>query len=310
MINFRFHLISLIAVFLALALGVVMGYGVLGQPTVDTLQNRIDTVEGRANRVREDNSALRKETSRLEESMKSIDDFAVTRRLDGSAIPVAVRGVDEDQVTEFAQLARRGGAVVPGVVWLEDKWGLENAAEVAELGAIIGSTATNRGVVREVAARALATRLSSGPIAGRPDLLTQLESAGFIGVQDVDRLRFDPATLDGRGGRVLVIGGTDAVLTPDRSTIPLARALVAGGTPVIVADYWKAVEGGPDRGTALDGIRDDNTLTSQIATLDAFDTVDGPLVAVLILGERTQGTIGHYGFGRGADRAVPEWWIV
>ena len=42
MINFRFHLISLIAVFLALAVGVVMGYSVLGQPTVDTLQGRVD----------------------------------------------------------------------------------------------------------------------------------------------------------------------------------------------------------------------------------------------------------------------------
>ena len=40
MINFRFHVVSLIAIFLALALGVVMGYGVLGQPTVDTLQGR------------------------------------------------------------------------------------------------------------------------------------------------------------------------------------------------------------------------------------------------------------------------------
>lgn len=310
MINFRFHLISLIAVFLALALGVVMGYGVLGQPTVDTLQNRIDTVEGRANRVREENDVLRQENNRLEESMKSIDDFAVTRRLDGSAIPVAVRGVNEDQVTEFVQLARRGGAVVPGVVWLEEKWGLENAPDVTELAAIIGATATSRAVVREVASRALATRLSSGPVAGRPDLLAQLESAGFIGVQDVDGLRFDPATLDGRGGRVLAIGGTDAALAPDRSTTPLARALVAVGMPVIVADDWIASEPGPERGAALDGIRDDDTLGNQVSTLDAFDTVDGPLVAVLIVADRTQGTIGHYGFGRGADRAAPEWWPV
>ena len=50
----------------------------------------------------------------------------MTRRLDGGAIPVAVRGVNEDRVIDFVQLARRGGAAVPGVVWLEEKWGLEN----------------------------------------------------------------------------------------------------------------------------------------------------------------------------------------
>ena len=55
MINFRFHLVSLIAVFLALAVGIVMGYGVLGQPTVDTLQRRIDNVEANANRIRREN---------------------------------------------------------------------------------------------------------------------------------------------------------------------------------------------------------------------------------------------------------------
>ena len=80
--------------------------------------------------------------------------------------------------------------------------------------------------------------------------------------------------------------------------------------PVIVADDWRSVEGGPERGAALDAIRDDNVLSTEVSTLDAFDTVDGPLVAVLILGARVQGTIGHYGFGRGADSAVPEWWPV
>src|SRR5688572_4201222 len=101
-----------------------MGYGVLGEPTVDTLQNRIDTVEGRANRVREENGALRQENARLENAMKSVDDYAVTSRLNNtSALPVAVRGVNDDQVTEFVRLARRGGGAVPGIVWLEQKWG-------------------------------------------------------------------------------------------------------------------------------------------------------------------------------------------
>ena len=48
MINFRFYLVSIVAVFLALAVGVVMGYGVLGQPTVKGLQSRIDTIGAKA----------------------------------------------------------------------------------------------------------------------------------------------------------------------------------------------------------------------------------------------------------------------
>ena len=43
MINFRFHLVSLIAIFLALALGVVIGAGVIDRGVVDTLDNRLNT---------------------------------------------------------------------------------------------------------------------------------------------------------------------------------------------------------------------------------------------------------------------------
>jgi len=69
LINFRYHVVSLIAVFLALAVGVVMGYGVLGQPTVDTLQRRVDTVEQRSNEIRGENDVLRAEQARLEEGL-------------------------------------------------------------------------------------------------------------------------------------------------------------------------------------------------------------------------------------------------
>jgi hypothetical protein len=42
MINFRFHLISLVAVFLALGVGVAMGASFVDRATVDSLRNRVD----------------------------------------------------------------------------------------------------------------------------------------------------------------------------------------------------------------------------------------------------------------------------
>ena len=45
MINFRYHLISIIAIFLALGIGVVMGSTVIDRAIVDGLKNRIDTAE-------------------------------------------------------------------------------------------------------------------------------------------------------------------------------------------------------------------------------------------------------------------------
>jgi len=316
LINFRFHLISLIAVFLALAVGVVMGYGVLGQPTVDTLQNRIDNVEARANRIKAENNELRGENNRLSDSMKAVGTFAVTSRLDNSSVvPVAVRGVNEESVVDTVRLARDGGATAPGVIWLEKKWGLDNPDDVAELAAIVGTQSTTRASVRDAAARALATRLSSGPAAGaKTDLLAELADAKFLALDEVDGVRFDPATFDGRGSArsvQLLIGGTDASVPAARSTVPLARALVALSVPVVVADAWREVEGGPGRGAGLEEILGDEQLRSAVATLDDLDLPDGPLTTVLVLGDRVgQGVIGHYGIGTGADHAMPEWWDV
>src|SRR6478735_3978891 len=82
-----------------------------------------------------------------------------TNRLkDASVVPVAVRGVDGDKVTQTVQLAREAGATAPGIVWLEDSWGLGDADDVARLAAIVGTTTTTRAGVREAAARALANR--------------------------------------------------------------------------------------------------------------------------------------------------------
>lgn len=310
MINFRFHLISLIAVFLALAVGVVMGYGVLGQPTVDTLQGRVNSVEARANAIRDENSRLRAERARLEGLLRDLDDYAVTSRLaDATVLPVAVRGVDAGKVTETVQLARAAGASVPGVVWLEEKWGLANDENAAELAGIVGATGTSRAAIRDAAARALANRLIVGPPSGRPDLLTQLDDAGFVSLQQVDDVAFDPAKIDGRSGRMLLVGGNDADVRFERSVLPLASALAESGRLVAVADEWREVAQGPGRGDELGVIRSSD-LSDQVATLDSFDTVDGPLLAVLVLGNLGQGVIGHYGFGTGAERAAPEWWRV
>ncbi|MBM3659856.1 MAG: copper transporter [Actinobacteria bacterium] len=311
MINFRFHLISLIAVFLALAVGVVMGYGVLGQPTVDTLQSRVDTVERRADDIRGENDQLRAEQARLESLLGDVEQFAATSRAlsNEPVIPIAVRGVDSGKVTQTAKLARLAGATVPGIVWLEDKWNLESPDDAAELAGLVGSTSTAKAAIRDAAAQALANRIMVGPTTGRADLLTALDNAGFVSFEEVDGVAFDPTKLDGRSSRMLVIGGSDTAVPFARGVLPLATAFAASGRLVAVADEWRLREEGPARGDDLAAIRSGD-LDDQVATVDDFDAVDGPLVAVLTLGELGQGIIGHYGFGSGADRAAPEWWGV
>lgn len=312
MINFRYHVVSLIAVFLALAVGVVMGYGVLGQPTVDTLQRRVDTVEQRSNEIRGENDVLRAEQARLEEALAAAAEFSVTDRLTGlTMLAIAARGVDEDRITTTVRLARRAGAAVPGALWLEGKWNLDSPADVARLAAIVGVTPSSRASVREAGLKALAARLADGAPSGtRTDLLAQLVDAGFVETAGIDGIGFDPALTAARVTSAWIVGGTGADVGWPHVLVPLTRDLVADGVGVLAADVWSETPDGPVRGADLTAIVDDPVLGAKVTTVDDLDEIDGGLAVVLGFAERGRGTVGHYGSGEGATALLPAWWAV
>ncbi len=114
MINFRFHIASLIAVFLALALGVLMGYGVLSQPTVSGLQHRIDTVENNANERKRENDDLHDQLNQLQGYVDGTAQFATAGRLDGVTVVVLAARRQCRLGDEDGGAAPTGGSKGPG----------------------------------------------------------------------------------------------------------------------------------------------------------------------------------------------------
>ena len=309
MINFRFHLVSLVAVFLALAVGIVMGYGVLGQPTVDTLQHRIDTVEANAEARRHENDALKSQVEQLDTQTTALGPFAVTNRLSSShLLVVAVRGIDGDTMTNTVQLARRAGADAPGILWLEHNWLLNSADERKALGTAIGTNATKPSTLRERGLRALAGRLEGG-LSPTGDLLRSLTDAGFVSYEGVRDVGNRPLSeLGGAGTTALLVVGADGSIPGTQVVVPFARGSLLAQLPVVVGEAYRQKDKGPGRGALVGLVRSDQSLAKQIATVDDLDRPSGPIVALLALADLERGTVGHYGFGEGAAAAVPSWW--
>ena len=88
MINFRFHLVSLIAVFLAMGLGILVGSTVVDQVVVDRMDREIRDVSHESNQVKSDNSRLNDQVSKLNDFVQKSSAYAVEDRLAG--VPVAV----------------------------------------------------------------------------------------------------------------------------------------------------------------------------------------------------------------------------
>ncbi len=307
MINFRFHLVSLVAVFLALAVGVVMGYGVLSQPTVEALENRIDTVRANADLRRIENEALQSRVEDLESTLDAIEPFAVTDRLtDTRAVVVAVRGVESETMQGIVELARRGGADAPGILWIEEKWTLSTVEDRDALAAALDLADARRAVLRTRGWEILVDRLSQGP-ALTSDTLAPLADAGFVSFEAVG-VDVGLAEIGGPGTEVLLVVGNDAAVDAKHVLVPVAQAAVDAGLPLAVAEMYVAVEGGPKRGSLVALIRDDEALAGEVATVDDLDLPSGSAAALLALADLLRGVVGHYGFGEGATALTPTFW--
>ncbi|CAN5557985.1 hypothetical protein BH20ACT2_BH20ACT2_25620 [soil metagenome] len=154
MISFRFHIMSLVAVFLAVALGVVVGSTYVDRAVVTSLENRIDTVSGNLDERLADNDRLSGQLDRLETYAAASAPFAVSGRLvDVPVLVLAERGVDEDQVEELVVLLDNSGAFAPGILWFEAKWALAEPADREQLGDALGVDAVSPSARRASAWR-------------------------------------------------------------------------------------------------------------------------------------------------------------
>jgi Copper transport outer membrane protein, MctB len=326
MINFRFHLVSLVAVFLALTVGIVVGATIVNHAIVTGLNSRIDTVEKNAETQRTQNRQLSTTAGQLESSLGIAAPYVVEGRL--TAVPVVVvaeHGVDRGTVRNLVTLLQDAGARTPAIVWLESKWLLDRPADRAQLAQIMGAAPSSSGL-RALALDALAHRLgtpvssasSSLPAAvtststtttPQPaDVLGALTTAGFVSIDPVGAGgTSDLSTFPSADVRAVVVGGRTSSLRADSAVEPMVAAFSGGGVPTIAGEVYRVAKGQPARGATLAPIRSDSRLWALVSTVDDVDLVQGQVAVVLAVADSGESKVGHFGYGQGADRALPPW---
>jgi hypothetical protein len=306
MINFRFHIASLIAVFLALALGVVMGSTVVQRAIVENLRTRIDDVEGNADEVRAENRRLQAELDRMNDFASDSSQYSVRDEL--TDVPVAVvaeRGVDAAAVQSQVGLLQLAGAQAPATLWLESAWNLTEEGSADALRAAIGSTTRNDRRLRAEALDALALRLAQGAVAGETDVLDNLAKAGFVTLEGLGDGDVAATTWPGSGARTVFLGGPASTVTARGVVRDFTSSLVAASVPTVVGEVYVDADGSPERGAWLTPIRADDQLNAAVSTVDDVDLVQGRVAATIALADLARGVVGSYGYGAGASSPLP-----
>lgn len=314
MINFRFHLVSLVAVFLALALGVVMGSTVIDRAIVDRLSSQIDSVKKRADEQRAENRTLRDQMKGLETFIAQSQPQVTARRLNQVPVTiVAVRGIPAEDVKGAYDILRSAGALVSGVLWVEDGFSASDPAARTKLVQAMGDSGLATDDLRQVALESLGHRLAAGPRVTTVsstsdsglDTLVALADAGLVSFDTMGGGAVDLESWPSTGSRTLVIDGTQAHPLPGTMTIPILRAAAAAGGRLALAEVFRPTATIKARGAVVRGVRDDAALSRVVSTVDDLDDTRGQVALTLAVQELGTDRAGHYGEGPGASSQLP-----
>lgn len=309
MINFRYHLVSLTAVFLALAAGITIGAGVVDRATVDQIERRLEDVDRRRQETNADNDRLRTDLARWAQFGEETSGRTIEGRLNGATILlVGTVGVDP-QIAEAARDAvTAAGATFDGTLWFTAKWRLADEADARRLAGVLDVAPTTRPDDLRAAALAAVTAAwstgDSGPLVGA------LLDAGFF-EYDAPPTPGVPLLELPRPETLFVVLSSDGAEVPAAQVAgPFVDRLAEARLPVMAAqpirppvlDATDAPELPPEFVVAL---RRNPETSGRISTVDNIDDLRGRVAAVLALAELRNGRTGHYGFGTDA-RIVPE----
>ncbi len=306
MISFRFHIVSIVAVFLALAIGIVIGSTVIDQTIVDNLEDRVDDVNDNLDDRLQANEELQEEVDDLEAFIGDSAAIAVDGRLDEVVtVLVTDRGVDAGPVDRTVELLGEAGADVRGVLTIDGSWALDDAEERAALAEAVDLDAEEPvEAIQARAAELLVADLSSSVEVVNDDTgaLDEVAELGLVDFEVMD----DVVVPRNTQVMFVVVSGPDSDLaaTPSHTT-PFAASAAEGAGGAVLAEVWVEREDGPDRADSLAAVLGNPDLSSRITTVDDLDLPFGPTTVVLALAAAQAGDVGHYGVGDGADAAAP-----
>ena len=316
MINFRYHLVSIIAVFLALGVGIIMGTAVIDRAVVDRLERQQDDLDRRIEDVRSENGQLRSELRDERDAAQQLADEGSQILLDGTlsgtpVLVVGVRGVEIAGLDDLLVLLTRAQADYRGTLWLTDRFRVDDDEERRDLAEALGMRPdATAGALRSAAitrvSDALRTPTSPGPDPAAA-VLPALREAGFLDYDAPEGVPSDSFAAFA-GARIVVMSGVDAPVPDKQLMVPFARALVEARAERTAAAVL-AVSGQPaetaETDTFLGPIRENHDIGDHLSTVDDIDDFAGRLASVLALADLGIGRFGHYGRGPGAQRLLP-----
>ena len=312
MIDFRYHLVSIVAVFLALAIGIVLGTTALNGPLTSRLRNLEEISRNEADSLRTQKGQLEQQISSDQAFAQAAAPLLLSHLLDGqSVVLVSAPGAEPQVINGIGAAVRQAGGTVTGQLEMQQQFFDTSATTEHSLTALA-----------QLAPPGTAGTGQSSQQAADPQLAGQIAAASVLAAAIVTRNV--PALSPAQSHAILAgfaQGGFLLASKPVLAPAPLA-VVITPATPPTAADSDPAnlaliyltqklsatslggvLAGsisGSGSGSAIDELVSGNT-GIEVSSVDNADTESGQIIAVQALSQLLAGhKPANYGVGPGA----------
>jgi hypothetical protein len=312
-INLRYHIVSLVAVFLALALGMVVGGTVLNEGTGRAQRAFSELLRRTSQQTQAENSALTAQNKHYKDFGEKVLPQLARDKLKGrSVVLVDTDRVDDPTRSGVTDAVHAAGGTVQGrLTFSSESLGLAAADDRTRLAQVLGlSTSSDPDQLRTALIEQFTARLTlpsklpnSDPERPR-DMITALSDAKFFADVNLPRSVRDGTEIFPKAESLFVIiGPTDGstVLPPKSFLVPLADRLSARSTAPVAG-----VESQSGVSSWVQTLRGDKDITDRVSSVDDVDAVYGQVALVdAFAAQLAKQPPGQYGFKPGASELLP-----
>ncbi|NED98332.1 copper transporter [Phytoactinopolyspora alkaliphila] len=307
MIDFRYHLVSIIAIFFALAAGIVLGAGPLSETIDDTLTEQTSQLREENRRLHEQLDSAAEENAYQEVFLQEVTPRLVSDQLDGARVAIiAMPGADDELIGAVREGMERSGAQAELTVRIQPSWTDPDSEPVLDqLATELVSTGTELGAGNgfDRGATVLASALLSEPAEnGMPDEAADTVNTTVVtAFEEADLVQLEQDTSTAPSLAVIVAGAVSGDDGEERLArlVTLMGQLRGASGGVVLAGPLSSVDGG------LIGALRGSDVAEQVSSVDVADQPSGRVAIVFALTEQQRGEAGHYGIGGGSDSALP-----
>jgi hypothetical protein len=300
-IDFRYHLVSIIAVFLALAVGLVVGSTALSAKALEALQVAQRALASRNATLDHANSSLTNQLGADKAFAEAVSPRLLPGLLTGlKVVEVVDSTANQNVTTGVTQALKQAGATVTGEVILQPSFLLTDGRDEEQLtqlaqyyaaqAAVAPPAQSSSGIAgQQAAGQVLAASLLTASGAGHSKaILNGFSQDGYVSIGNGASSVSGPATL-----AVLIAPGGAPPQAGSRVLVALAAALRNAGSGTVMV--------GGSESVGSNSVIDAEIRAGQVSTVDYADTEIGQIMTVQALRLLHDGKPpGQYGIGPGA----------